>query len=226
MSKADIKEWQITLQGAGFPPGAIDGDFGPATLKASMASIKDQLPSATEPDEIHEIPMEWLPKSTKMRRIIAHWTAGSHQASKTDREHYHFIWNGDGKIVKGDRPVTANESTADNDGYAAHTKNCNSGSIGTSVACMAGAKESPFDPGLYPMTKEQWDRMCRGIAQLCTFYNIPVTDETVLSHAEVEGTLKIDQNGKWDFTRLPWALDVKGAHACGERMRDDVIGYL
>jgi hypothetical protein len=76
------------------------------------------------------------------------------------------------------------------------------------------------------MTKEQWDRMCRGIAQLCTFYNIPVTDETVLSHAEVEGTLKIDQNGKWDFTRLPWALDVKGAHACGERMRDDVIGYL
>jgi hypothetical protein len=226
VSKAEIKEWQITLQGAGFPPGAIDGDFGPATLKASMASIKDQLPAPAEPEDITELPSTWLPYSSKMRRIIAHWTAGSNNVSRTDKEHYHFIWDGSGQPHRGDRPVTANESTADNDGYAAHTKNCNSGSIGVSVACMAGAKESPFDPGLYPMTKAQWDGMCKGIAQLCNFYKIPVTDSTVLSHAEVEGTLHIDQNGKWDFTRLPWALDVKGAHACGERMRDDVTGYL
>ena len=227
MSKTDIKEWQNALHAAGHPPGAVDGDFGPATLKASLASLEDQSsekpPVSTTP---REIPIEWLPASSKMQRIIAHWTAGSHTVSKTDKEHYHFIWNADGDPVRGDRPVTANESTGDNDGYAAHTKNCNTGSIGVSMACMAGAIENPFNAGEYPMTKVQWDHMCMGIAELCEFYNIPVTDSTVLSHGEVEETLDINQDGKWDFTRLAWDLTIQGAHACGERMRSDVSKYL
>jgi hypothetical protein len=76
------------------------------------------------------------------------------------------------------------------------------------------------------MTKVQWDRMCAGIAQLCDFYNIKVTDETVLSHGEVQGTLGIAQDGKWDYTRLAWAPEVQGAHACGERLRADVAKHL
>jgi len=48
MSARDVLEWQETLQAAGFPPGDIDGVFGPDTLTASMASIKDQL-AATPP---------------------------------------------------------------------------------------------------------------------------------------------------------------------------------
>ena len=227
MSEVEIIEWQRALHTVGFPPGAVDGDFGQATLKASMASIKDQMAALPpQPESSTELPVSWLPASDRMHRVIAHWTAGSHEASSTDLEHYHFVWNGTGTVTKGDKPVTANESTDDNDGYAAHTKNCNSGSIGVSLACMAGAQEEPFDPGAYPMTQIQWDHMCRGIAQLCTFYKIPVTPETVLSHGEVEGTLCINQDGKWDFTRLPWALDIKGAHACGERLRNDVISFM
>jgi hypothetical protein len=223
MSKSDVTQWQNSLKTAGFDPGKIDGDFGPATLRASMDSL---VTTPVEPGPaIHELPAEWLPKSTRMERVIAHWTAGSHTVSKTDREHYHFIWSGDGDPVRGDRTVVDNETTSDNV-YAAHTKNCNSGSIGVSVACMAGAVEHPFNAGAYPMTKVQWDHMCMGIAQLCQFYNIPVSDKTVLSHAEVEDTLHIDQNGKWDYTRLAWAPELEGAHACGKRLRGDVNRYL
>ena len=43
--------------------------------------------------------------------------------------------------------------------------------------------------------------MIEAIADLVTFYNIPVTRETVLSHAEVHGTLGIKQNGIMGFYR-------------------------
>jgi hypothetical protein len=76
------------------------------------------------------------------------------------------------------------------------------------------------------MTKVQWDHMCMGIAQLCAYYDIPVTDETVLSHAEVEDTLGVNQDGKWDFTKLAWDSSISGQHACGDRMRADVTRYL
>jgi hypothetical protein len=174
----------------------------------------------------HELPAEWLPPSSRLVRVIAHWTAGSHSVSKTDKEHYHFIWSGDGDAVRGDKATTANESTSDGDGYAAHTKNCNSGSIGVSLACMAGATESPFYSGIYPMTKVQWDHMCMGIAQLCAFYGIPVSRTTVLSHGEVEDTLNIPQSGKWDYTRLSWAPELVGQTECGDRLRADVASYL
>jgi len=227
MSKSHVTEWQNALKAAGYNPGAVDGDFGPNSLSASLDSLKATgVPGAPPPSDIHELPSEWLPPSSKMVRIIAHWTAGSHNVSSVDREHYHFIWSGDGDAVRGDNPVDANESTSDNDGYAAHCKNCNSGSIGVSVACMSGATESPFYSGIYPMTAIQWEHMCAGIAQLCMFYGIAVTSSTVLSHAEVEDTLGIDQSGKWDFTRLSWAPELSGAHACGERLRADVKAAL
>jgi hypothetical protein len=226
MSKSHVTEWQNALKAAGYNPGTIDGDFGPNSLEASLASLADVPEVPGLPSDLHELPSEWLPYSDKMVRVIAHWTAGSHTVSAVDKEHYHFIWSGDGDPVRGDKPVDANESTSDNDGYAAHTKNCNSGSIGVSVACMLNAVESPFNAGSYPMTKVQWDHMCMGIAQLCSFYGIPVGDETVLSHGEVEDTLGIDQSGKWDYTRLAWAPEIQGAHACGERLRSDVMKYL
>lgn len=224
MTKSDVTKWQNSLKSAGFDPGKADGDFGPATLRASMDSLVSA-PIVESGAPVHELPAEWLPKSTKMKRVIAHWTAGSHNASATDREHYHFIWTGEGHAVRGEHEVTDNEDTADKD-YAAHTKGTNTGSIGVSLACMAGAVENPFNPGIYPMTKVQWDHMCMGIAQLCAFYKIPVSPTTVLSHAEVEKNLGIDQNGKWDYTRLAWAPELKGAKVCGDLMRGDVERYL
>jgi hypothetical protein len=219
MSKSDVIEWQETLRQMGFDIVA-DGDFGPASLEASIQSLGNNAPPPPPvPDT--EIPTNWLPASTKMSKVIAHWTAGSYTVSETDREHYHFIWGGDAVVVRGDNPVTANESTSDGV-YAAHTKNCNTGSIGVSLACMAGATESPFNSGSYPMRRSQWDAMCRGIAQLCAFYKIKVTPTTVLSHGEVQANLGIAQDGKWDYTRLSWAPEVQGAKACGDLMREQV----
>lgn len=223
MSSTDVKEWQNILRQMGFDITA-DGDFGPASLEASIQSLgKDAPTPPPQPDT--EIPVNWLPASSKMSKIIAHWSAGSYTVSEVDKEHYHFIWDGDGVVHRGDHEVTDNESSSDND-YAAHTKNCNTGAIGVSLACMQNAVESPFNSGPYPMRKAQWLAMCRGIAQLCAFYKIKVTPQTVLSHGEVQGTLGIAQNGKWDYTRLSWAPEVQGAKACGDLMREQVTMYM
>src|SRR5688500_4067258 len=99
------------------------------------------------------IPSAWLP-SVKMDRVIAHWTAGGHKATEFDRGHYHILIEADGKLVKGKPSIAANASPV-KPGYAAHALNANSGSIGVSLCCMAGATESPFRAGNSPMTQRQ-----------------------------------------------------------------------
>lgn len=158
-------------------------------------------------------------------RIIGHWTAGSYTPNEQDKKHYHYIVNGDGLIIEGDYKPEANISTSDADGYAAHTRACNTGSIGISIAAMAGAIEMPFDPGKYPIKEIQWKAFVGKIAELCKKYNIKVTRETVLTHAEVQGTLGIQQAGKWDITRLPFVPGLVGATAVGDKLRTEV-SYL
>jgi hypothetical protein len=155
-----------------------------------------------------------------MERIICHWTAGGHKATALDREHYHYIFEGDGAEVRGDRPVEANREPMRGN-YAAHTLNCNSGSIGLAVACMRGAVEGKTH-GPSPMTRAQWDAMVARAAALCRQYSIPVTPRTVLTHAEVQGNLGIRQRGKWDIAVLPFEPSVRGARAVGERLRAEV----
>jgi len=95
------------------------------------------------------------------------------------------------------------------------------------MACMRDAIERPFNAGISPMTKVQWDQMILVIADLCRFYKIAVTPRTVLSHAEVQGTLRIQQRGKWDFTHLPFdPAQPVGANACGDRMRREVSAAM
>ena len=152
------------------------------------------------------IPREWLPVCS-MRRVICHWTAGGYKASSLDLAHYHILIEDDGKLVRGTHSIADNVSTADGI-YAAHTAGCNTGSIGVAVCCMAGAQASPFVPGPCPMTLKQWEAMAKVVAELCQFYRIPVTPQTVLGHGEVEVYLGISQRGKWDPMVLPWALEM------------------
>lgn len=172
------------------------------------------------------IPKEMMPKTASFKRIHAHWTAGNHKSSPDDRTHYHFVIDGDGKFHQGVKLPSQNSLTKKSGSWAYHTLNANTGAIGISVACMGLAVENPFNPGRFPMTKVQWDKMILAIADLCETYNIPVTPKTVLSHAEVQGNLGIKQRGKWDFTRLAFDLSVKGAKACGDRMRSEVQDVL
>jgi lipocalin len=161
-----------------------------------------------------------------LNKIICHWTAGSYNVNEQDKEHYHFIIDGTGKVITGDYPPEANISTSDADGYAAHTRGCNTGAIGVSIAAMAGAVENPFDAGKYPVLQLQWGAMVKLVADLAKKYNIPVSTRTILTHAEVEGTLGIQQAGKWDITRLPFEPATIGAKAIGDKLRKEVQAML
>ena len=181
--------------------------------------VTPSAPASTAPS----VPKSWMPKCL-MGRIICHWTAGKYKASNTDRYHYHILIEDDGKLVRGIHSIRDNVSTAD-DKYAAHTKGTNTGSIGVSVCCMSKAKEKPFNPGKYPMTKRQWDVMIAVVADLCRKYGIKPEPRTVLGHGEVEKNLDIKQDGKWDPMKLPWEPDLTSSEV-GNMLRNNVRAQL
>jgi hypothetical protein len=184
-----------------------DGIVGPATLAA--------LDKAFPPSGGVSAP------ATGLVRIILHWTAGTHVVSETDRAHYHFIIGGDGAVYDGKHKPEANISTSDG-AYAAHTRNCNTGSIGVAVAGMFGATEQPFNAGGFPIRQVQVDALVRLVADLCRKYRIPVTPRTVLSHAEVQPTLGIAQNGKWDISWLPGMTLPRDPVSVGNEIRSRI----
>ena len=158
-----------------------------------------------------------------MKRIILHWTAGTNTASALDKNHYHFIVEGNGNIKNGVYSPEDNESTATP--YAAHTRGMNTGSIGVALAAMHGATERPFNAGKYPITAKQVDALVGLISRLCDQYGIAVTPQTVLTHAEVEGTLGAKQRGKWDVTWLPGMDQAGHPSAVGDLLRQKVRTY-
>lgn len=173
------------------------------------------------------VPQEWMPNAN-MKRVIPHWTAGSYVASGLDREHYHLLIEGDLTVVRGKHSIKANEyiGSKSPDRYAAHTRGTNTGSIGISMCASAGAVERPYNPGRFPLKEEQWQRAAEVTASLCKRYNIPVTDKTVLTHAEVQPNLGIAQNGKWDIAKLPFGNNLVTARACGDDFRRRVSETL
>lgn len=152
-----------------------------------------------------------------MKRIIWHWTAGGGKANATDKKHYHIIIERDGRIVRGDHAISDNESTRTP--YAAHTRGCNTDSIGLAMAGMRGARERPFWAGEAPLTPEQMQVLVEQTASLCRQFGIPVTRQTVLSHAEVQQTLGIKQHGKWDIAWIPGMSKVGDPVSIGDALR-------
>lgn len=245
----NVEEIQRALLRAGFDPGPVDGILGvktkaaikafqkayallvdgvagPMTQGALGAYVSSSKPVLAQPVPSSRIvPVEWMPTAT-MKRIIVHWTAGEHKASALDMSHYHVLIEDDGCLVRGKPSILLNDAHGAKAGYAAHTLNCNAGSIGISLCCMAGAVESPFKSGSAPMTRAQWDQLPRVVADLCWRYGIAVTPQTVLSHAEVQPNLGIKQRGKWDISRLAFDPSLVGAKACGDALRQDVAAHL
>jgi hypothetical protein len=158
-----------------------------------------------------------------MKRIIWHWSAGAHTPSSVDKRHYHYIIDGAGKVHPGMFGPEANEKPTRGN-YAAHTLNCNTGSIGIAVAAMAGAVERPFSAGQYPITPAQVDALVALSRKLGAQYGIPVTPQTMLSHAEVQPTLGIKQKGKWDIAWLPGMAAPGNPVKVGDTLRARVKG--
>lgn len=164
----------------------------------------------------------WQVEKKEMKRIIMHWTAGPYQVTSLDKEHYHFIIDGDGVTHKGKWPVSANERIVKGQ-YAAHTLGCNTGSIGVSVACMGGNGVSMNHFGRFPLKELQVEALCKLVAQLSIEYGIPVDQTHVLTHAEVQPVLGIKQRGKWDITILPYKSAIQGHAIVGDHLRSKII---
>lgn len=153
-----------------------------------------------------------------MKRLIWHWTGGAHTPSGLDLAHYHFVIRGDGEVTRGKHPVHANRAPIRGE-YAAHTRGANSDAIGIAVAAMAGAVERPFNPGRHPITPAQVAALVALTRKLAGEYRIPVTRETVLSHAEVQPTLGIKQRQKWDIAWLPGMATPGDPVSVGDYLR-------
>jgi len=205
MTQSFIAQVQRDLTARGFDAGPADGIAGARTGVAWRAFV------ATLPD------VEKMPNGS-LKRIICHWSAGTHNVSALDRSHYHFTVAGDGSIVPGIRKPEDNISTTDG-AYAAHCLNCNSGSIGIALAAMAGATERPFSAGAYPITTPQLAAFCGLAARLAKQYGIPNTRATILTHAEVQPTLGIPQRGKIDIMWLPGMTAMGDPIAVGDTIR-------
>ena len=151
-------------------------------------------------------------------RIVMHWTAGGYQANSVDREHYHEIVEGDGNRVLGVRRPEANNSTSDGD-YSAHIRAFNTGSIGLSVAAMAGADHKPFKKGQAPITEEQLNAFVEVVAEYADTYGINIDREHVFTHAEAPITHNKPQPGKWDITWIPGMTKPGDPIEVGDQLR-------
>ncbi len=156
-------------------------------------------------------------------RIIWHWTAGADGIIPVEADAYHFIVGRDGRVYEGWDKPEANIPPLVAGKYAAHTLNCNSGSIGVSLDAMADAQERPFSAGRFPITDVQIEALVKLTASLCVKYGIPVTRQTVLSHAEVQATLGITQKNKWDIAWLPGMEKPGDPLKIGDELRARVI---
>lgn len=160
---------------------------------------------------------------SKIIGITWHWTAGADGIIPLEEDHYNFITDRKGKTVPGDFPPEAQTPENIKKGskfYAAHTLNCNSYRIGHAADAMAGAQEKPLVWGKYPLTEVQIKEMIKFDATLVKKYGIIVERRTCLSHAEVQATLGIKQNQKWDITCLPGDTKVRSALEVGDILRD------
>ena len=93
-----------------------------------------------------------------MTAIVEHWTGGGHVANAQDLGAYHMVTQGDGTVRYG-VPIAQNSGQLGRP-YAAHTRGANTNHIGHSMCGMVGATESPWNPGVQPLTLRQWNRMC------------------------------------------------------------------
>ena len=91
--------------------------------------------------EKKEMAINFVLKYKKIKRIIIYWTAGGWFPNATDKEHYHFLIDKNGKTINGKHKVEDNINC--NDGkYAAHCGGGNTGSIGVAMCGMLNFKNS------------------------------------------------------------------------------------
>lgn len=155
-----------------------------------------------------------------MKRIIIHWTAGRYIPNEVDISHYHFLVDGDGKIIKGKYNVFDNENCKDGV-YARHTAFGNTGSIGIALCAMFGFV-SKNKPGDFPVKQIQLDALFKKCAELCIKYGI--LPENIFTHYEFNLKHNI-KSGKIDIIYLPSYPEIK-SNDIGRFIREKIKNYI
>lgn len=157
-----------------------------------------------------------------MDKIIIHWTSGGWFPNATDKEHYHFLIDKNGKTINGKYKVEDNENCTDGK-YAAHCGGGNTGAIGVAMCGMFGFKNSK-NVGSYPLTKVQCEACFKLVAQLCKKYLINLNN--VLTHYEFGlSHPNTSSKGKIDIIYLPVYPEIK-QNEIGVFIRNKIRWYL
>jgi hypothetical protein len=157
-----------------------------------------------------------------IKLLILHWTAGADGLNQKEEDSYNEIVFNDGTWVPGTFPDEAQIPPLRPGQYAAHTLNGNSYAKGIAIDAMAGARERPFNPGFNPITEAGLKALVNRAAVNAIKYKLPVTRKTILTHAEVQRTLGIRQNAKWDIMWLPGMTRVDDPIVVGDEIRRQV----
>lgn len=177
-------------------------------------------------------------------RIYLHWTAGHYGQAYDD---YHFNIDRDGAVHKTCGSLTEKK---------AHTWRRNSRSIGISLECGWGASVSvpvgaweeqligvrsgrkrkrpllsaEVDYGPEEPTQQQVECMAKIVALLCLYLDIPITEDTVMTHAEAAvadgyGPCSGDPEIRWDLWFLPDPTIGSDLYPGGEVIRGKAAWY-
>jgi len=157
-----------------------------------------------------------------MEKIVIHWTAGANIPNKTDKKHYHYLFDSAGQLHAGYFKPEDN-IICKNGKYAEHTGGGNTGSIGVALCGMYGFKNSK-NQGKAPITKKQLEACLCFVAGLCVKYGISV--KNVLTHYEF-GLNNPDttSKGKIDIIFLPPYPEIP-ANKVGNFLRGKIIWYM
>lgn len=158
-----------------------------------------------------------------MNKIIIHWTGGAWFPNATDKEHYHFLIDKNGKVINGKFKVEDNENC--NDGkYAVHCGGGNTGAIGVSMCGMYVPKGVNIKDTKFPLTKKQCESCFKLVAQLCKKHLINLNN--VLTHYEFgQAHPKTSSAGKIDIIYLPPYPEIK-QNQIGGFIRNKVKWYI
>ena len=204
-----MRDTQARIAALGFSPGKIDGFSGPKTRAAISLALK-MFDCKTSNELFHP---------SGLHRIHWHWTAGATGVIELERKSYNDIHDKHGNTYDGNWRAEAQANYSAGRTGASHTLNANTGAIGQSMDCMAGAVEKPYKAGSNPITWNHVNAMLDRSAEYCREFDIPVSKYSTLSHAEIQPTLGIKQRFKWDITILP-DMDKPGDPIkVGDRLR-------
>jgi len=134
-----------------------------------------------------------------IKKLYLHWTGGAYMPNDLDRQGYHVLIDGAGRVLP---------QTGDLTEYRAHTFGRNAGGVGIALCCCLGAV--PGRDGLparadnvrpyCPPTDAQIEAMARAVATLAPALGLGISIDTVLTHAEAADNL---DGWMVDYSRLP-----------------------